>query len=318
MRSIVFMSALFFAPHARAAQDENTLSLFSFTHSRPENHIALLKKYTAYDEYEVRFESPHDALFEENKFIYGSYFEPAGKGPFPAVVVLHEWKSGNASNAKRLARTLARHQMAAFVMQLPYHMKRFPKAHGNLMVSPDVDTMVDASLQAVKDVMRTVDWLTFRKSVDAEKIGIAGISMGGVFTHLACGVDDRLKACVSILGGADVGKIIYRGAATYSVYVALKKKGITLSALRKKLMPVDPLTYAHREARKKVLMINGAFDFVVPRGCASALWEALDKPEIVWLPADHFTAFFFNKIIQEKTTAFLKINLNKENDFPEW
>ncbi|MEA2736216.1 MAG: hypothetical protein QOE14_2667 [Humisphaera sp.] len=48
----------------------------------------------------------------------------------------------------------------------------------------------------VMDAMRVVDYLTSRKDVDAENIGVMGISGGGMHAFFSAAVDPRIKAAV--------------------------------------------------------------------------------------------------------------------------
>jgi dienelactone hydrolase len=50
------------------------------------------------------------------------------------------------------------------------------------------------------DLWRTVDYLQTRDDVDANRIGMIGISMGGIETWLAAAVDDRVKVAVPAIG----------------------------------------------------------------------------------------------------------------------
>lgn len=50
------------------------------------------------------------------------------------------------------------------------------------------------------DLWRTVDYLLSREDVDAAKIAMAGISMGGIQTWLAASVDERVKVIIPLIG----------------------------------------------------------------------------------------------------------------------
>ncbi|MGQ9618931.1 MAG: hypothetical protein ACUVUG_08240 [Candidatus Aminicenantia bacterium] len=45
------------------------------------------------------------------------------------------------------------------------------------------------------------------------------------------------------------------------------KKGYNLATLEEKLKVIDPISFAERIKVKKILMINGAFDFFIPKSC---------------------------------------------------
>jgi dienelactone hydrolase len=52
----------------------------------------------------------------------------------------------------------------------------------------------------VWDVMRLVDYLETRPDVDKTRIGLLGISMGGMETYLAAAADPRIAAAVLVIG----------------------------------------------------------------------------------------------------------------------
>jgi dienelactone hydrolase len=52
----------------------------------------------------------------------------------------------------------------------------------------------------VWDVMRLIDYLATRKDVDASRIGLTGISKGGIETYLAAAADTRIAAAVPYIG----------------------------------------------------------------------------------------------------------------------
>lgn len=49
------------------------------------------------------------------------------------------------------------------------------------------------------DVVRAVDYLTARPDVDASRIGVVGISMGGIQAYLAAAIDSRIAAVVPLI-----------------------------------------------------------------------------------------------------------------------
>ena len=52
----------------------------------------------------------------------------------------------------------------------------------------------------VFDVMRLIDYLSTRKDVDASRIGLTGISKGGIETYFTAAADPRVAATVSYIG----------------------------------------------------------------------------------------------------------------------
>ncbi len=55
---------------------------------------------------------------------------------------------------------------------------------------------------AVKSV---VDWVTQRHDIDADKIGLWGVSLGGYYAPRAAAFEKRVKACIGLSGPYDMG-----------------------------------------------------------------------------------------------------------------
>lgn len=54
-------------------------------------------------------------------------------------------------------------------------------------------------------VAAMIDWLTSRKDIDAERIGLWGVSLGGYYAPRAAAREKRVKACVALSGPFDFG-----------------------------------------------------------------------------------------------------------------
>jgi dienelactone hydrolase len=52
----------------------------------------------------------------------------------------------------------------------------------------------------VTDTIRAIDYLQTRPDVDPERIGMMGISMGGMNTWLTAAADPRVKVAVPCIG----------------------------------------------------------------------------------------------------------------------
>ena len=66
------------------------------------------------------------------------------------------------------------------------------------------------------DHMRTVDYLVTRPEVDPQRIGCAGVSLGGYRSLLLCGLDDRIAAATVVGFMSTVRPMIQRHMDTHS------------------------------------------------------------------------------------------------------
>jgi len=265
-------------------------------------------------EYLLSWSSGFISPYAENNLVRARFFTPVGGGPFPAVVVLHAWKAKDFTIEKELCRRLAKQGMAALLLVLPYHGERAPAGSksGALMLTADVSRTADAIRQAVMDVKSAVDWLQADPHILPDEIGITGISLGAIIADLAMGVDSRIKVGVSLVGGGDLPYIVWHSLLTIGIKRRLAKAGFSLESLEEILRPLDPVTYAHQIPPRRLLMINGTEDLVIPRHAVDEFWKAAAQPSIIWLPTGHYGPFLTRGKVFQLTADYLKDNLKGE------
>jgi len=265
----------------------------------------------------VTFPSPVSTDVPQNNTVHAVYFQPAGPGPFPACVVLHIL-GGDFLLAETVANHLASRGVASLFVKMPYYGERRAPGSGKRMVSEEPQETVAGMTQAVLDIRRAAAWLESRGEVDARRLGITGISLGGIMSALAACAEPKLRNVAVVLGGGNFSEVIWgldhpRAEAFRARWMA---GGGTKESFRQALCPVDPVTYGHLLKGRRVLMVAARNDEVVPPECARALWEAAGKePELVWLDSGHYTAIkylprelvrldaFFNGSAQSKGTS---------------
>ena len=126
-------------------------------------------------------------------------------GRLPAVLVLHG-TGGNKEGVRPLLVELVRRGMIGVALDARYHGERSGGAKG-------AEAYVAAITRAWKtpagqpqehpfyfdtcwDIWRTLDYLQTRPDIDGDRLGMVGISMGGIQTWLAAAVDERVKVAV--------------------------------------------------------------------------------------------------------------------------
>ena len=104
-------------------------------------------------------------------------------------------------------------------------------------VYPD-DTIAyrDHVIKWSKDLGRSIDYLETRPDIDHGKLAYAGLSWGAPLGALLPAVEDRIKACVLLLGGFNY---------------------------QRRLPEVDQINFVSR-VKVPVLMLNGRFDYIFP------------------------------------------------------
>ena len=103
----------------------------------------------------VTFPSPVETIVPENNTVHAEYFQPAGPGPFPGVVVLHIL-GGEFPLSQTVASALARAQVAALFVKMPYYGERRSKESPRRMISRNPRETAESMRQAVLDIRRDV------------------------------------------------------------------------------------------------------------------------------------------------------------------
>jgi cephalosporin-C deacetylase-like acetyl esterase len=228
---------------------------------------------------------------KNNNTVHCEYFCPATPGKHPACVVLHIL-GGDFPLARMFAGNLAQHGVAALFVKMPYYGERRQPGSAARMISTNPTETVAGMTQAVKDIRYAAAWLAAQDEVDSQQLGIFGISLGGITASLAASAEPRFTKVCPVLAGGDFSQVMEN--STESHLKAAREhwlaEGHTLAGLVDVMKPIDPCTYCHPVAGRKVLMLNATNDEVIPRACTDRLWQSLGQPEIVWYDCGHYSA----------------------------
>jgi len=119
-------------------------------------------------------------------------------------------------------------------------------------------------VQSIVDMRRGLDYLATRDDIDMNRVGYVGVSMGAIMGGVLCGVEERVKAAVLILGGSLGGFM----------------PGL--------LDAIDPANYIASFSPRPLLMLNGKTDPLIPPAAAQRLYDAATDPKrIVWYDTGH-------------------------------
>ncbi len=127
---------------------------------------------------------------------------------FPAVIVLHG-TGGRKEGSWPWLEQLAHRGFIAIAIDGRYHGDRAwnrigTRAYNEAIirawrVKPGEPQPHPFYFDTCWDAWRTIDYLQTRPDVDPERIGMIGISKGGIETWLAAAVDDRVKVAVPVI-----------------------------------------------------------------------------------------------------------------------
>ena len=113
-----------------------------------------------------------------NQTLWGMLHLPAGAGPYPAVLMLHGF-TGDKTGSHRLFVHAARAFAASGMAALRFDMRGSGDSEGEFQ-----DITVAGELD---DAQAALDWLAARADIDRARIGLLGLSLGGIIESLLAG-----------------------------------------------------------------------------------------------------------------------------------
>ena len=186
--------------------------------------------------------------------VAGNLRLPAGEGgPFPLVVLIpgldstkEEFPSWEESFLRRGIATLA--------LDGPGQGEVF---HLGTRIQPQYEKSLNVALEALEDDPR----------VDLSRVGVAGVSLGGLYATRAGAYADRVRAVVSVSGPfkVDIDRAAGHTAAALRFYV----RAASDAEARARLAALD-LTDVAGRLSKPALFLTGKLDRIVP-------WEETEK-----------------------------------------
>lgn len=290
------------------------IDFFSYSSENIYFKLKLLSEEGNFKLYELESPSFLKSGYPENDTVHCFYFKPEADFKVPAVIIIHGYKAKKLKIEKEIAKKLALRKIAGVVLVLPYHSSRKPGnlSSGKYFISDNFQKVRKTFRQTIVDIRCLIDWLEKRDEIDGKRIGIMGISLGAIIANLAMGVDDRIKAGVSVLGGGNYPKLIRRSFLTIPLKIKLFLRGINSKIMSQNLNIIDPISFSYRNRPRNVFMINGRFDLIVPPSCARDLWETLGKPKIKWLWTGHYSVLLIKDRIINESLDYLEECLKNE------
>jgi dienelactone hydrolase len=222
---------------------------------------------------------------------------PSGSARQPVVIVLHGTGGSKEGMASRL-RELAGRGFVAVAIDGRYHGARAVK--GSAGMSPYLEAILRTYrtgrerpflYDTVWDVMRLIDYLVTRPDVDPARIGLTGISKGGMETYLTAAVDPRVAVAVPMIGVQSFRWALDHGAwdsrawtLREAIDAAAKESGMGVGVpfMRRFYDKVAPGVYGDFDgpamlpliAPRPLLVINGDSDPRTPIGGVRECVEA--------------------------------------------
>lgn len=193
----------------------------------------------------------------------------------PLVICQHGF-SGNKEGMLRTCLKLANEGFVAAAMDAVKHGER---RDSDLLANlgDDPSQMFQILIGTAEDVRTVIDYLGEVLGADQKISGMMGVSLGAITTLLAATMEDRLKAAVSVIGGADFQTLV-RKSSLERIGLPVGQMTQFIESAGELIKRYDPIHNVQRFRSIPLLLLNGELDDLVPLECAQSLYEAL-KPQ---------------------------------------
>jgi hypothetical protein len=235
------------------------------------------------------------------EFITIDYYQLKTTGKSPIIIVL-PILGGDNWEAKFFSKYFAENGYSAMIVH------RDQKQRDKV----DLATLEPSLRQMIVDHRRAIDWIGTRPELDQERIGVFGVSMGGIKAALVTALDHRVKASVIALAGGDLPHILINSkekAVIEKINKIMTERDIDkqeLYKILKETVKTDPIIFAQFIDARKVLMILAALDKVVPYENGKELAEKIGSPEQIHLLAGHYTSILYIFYVRSASLDFFE------------
>jgi uncharacterized protein len=138
-----------------------------------------------------------------------------------------------------------------------------------------------------QDLISIVSYVAARRDVDANRIGVLGISMGGATAILSAAKDKRIRAVVDDCGFSDTPRVIAASFETFIHLPAFPFAPITIGIANVRaginVYNVRPVDVIGEISPRPVLIIHQKDDQVVPSDNSVRNFAAARQPKEIWL-----------------------------------
>lgn len=235
----------------------------------------------------------------------GVFHQPQGVGPFPAVAIYHGF-TGTKVEPHRIFVKMARALCQMGIAVVRFDFRGSGDSEGDF-----ADMTVS---REIVDAKRILDFLQEQASVDPNRLGVLGLSMGGAVAASVAGQDTRVKSLALWAAVADFS--LFR-AQIDMVEQARKQGYVDLGgnvlnwAFYEDALTQDPLKWA-ASYKGPALVVHGDGDPTVPVDHADLYYGAIpgEKEKLIIPKADHtFNSHDWETAVIEKTATWFQKTL---------
>jgi len=236
------------------------------------------------------------------------WFIPANERPAPGIVLSHGWAH---SRCELLPHAQFLHRAGFAVLMFDY---RHRGESGGAQITMGVRERGDLSA--------AIDTLSARPEVDASRIGVFGMSMGGAIAILVGARDERLRSIVAEGPFASHDTTLSRSLRHYSKGVPIwvfapLVRWMLERRFGEPLKDVEPLSFVGDFAPRPIFIIGDERDAVVGVEDSRRLFAAAGEPKRYWMVpnSDHARGWqFAPEEYERRVTDFFRETLARGSE----
>jgi pimeloyl-ACP methyl ester carboxylesterase len=215
------------------------------------------------------------------------------EAPVGTVLALHGFSMGypRIDAIALFAAQCFRARLDVALLTLPFHGPRTPadaRFSGERFAVPHVARLNAAVRQAIYEIHVVSGWL--RRQTDAP-VGLLGLSLGGYLSSLMAGLTPDLAFVIPMVPPACMGDLAWRFFSRSRHYRGSPSPAFSREELRAAYRVHSPLSYPRRVDKRRILILAGRGDQIVPPEHPHALWQHWEEPEICWFSGSHLAPF---------------------------
>jgi len=212
--------------------------------------------------------------------------------PRPTIVTIHGFGADNfLINHIIFALPWFYDRLGCDVMMftLPFHgprQTRLSPFSGHGFFAGGLGRINEAFAQAIHDFRIFVNWLERRRGV--EKIGVTGLSLGGLTTSLLACAEPRLKFAIPNVPVVSLADLVLEWHPLSGIIrlglMALRRQ---IKEGRAMLAASSPLSYRPVIPKERLMIVGGVGDRLAPPKHSRILWDHWERPRLHWFPGSH-------------------------------
>jgi pimeloyl-ACP methyl ester carboxylesterase len=273
---------------------ESLLQEFSYTPELPVMEHDRVRNRLGVTVHEMQMPSPEFP----DRSLQIEHFEPQADGPVPVIVILPIY-SGQLNVSRYFARFFVNQGWAVLVVD---------RARQELQ--EDILDPEETIQSNIRDYMRLLDWVTANPAFDPDRVGVFGVSLGGMDAVMLAALDDRVSAVVAAMAGGDLTYVVrntsYRSINRRVEYV-LSESGLAPEAFWHEMdqnIHTEPAMLAPYVNAEDVLLVLTRSDWIVPFEAQEDLLSSMGHPESLILPTGHRTSVVYFPLLRNAAHDF--------------